>query len=152
MFLVLLGKKKKEKPLIYPVHVLLKHFRLCGWQRSIYTYLIKFQSIPNFYFFMFPYLFIPSLPFKIFLKIIPYICLFIFSIHFVLTSTHPVYPVFALGNDDSPTMTTTMTTESVNICWAFAMFHMLWLPFFLSFHLYFSPCTDTFVLYFELWK
>ena len=41
-------------------------------------------------------------------------CLFIFSIHFILTSTHPIYSTFALGNNDSPTTTKTMMTKSVN--------------------------------------
>ena len=45
-------------------------------------------------------------------------CLFIFSIHFILTSTHPIYSTFALGNNDSPTTTKTMINQLIllSIC------------------------------------
>lgn len=36
IFCVLLVLKKKNNPLIYAATILLKHFRLCGWQSSIY--------------------------------------------------------------------------------------------------------------------
>lgn len=65
-------------------------------------------------------------------------------------SAHPNDPIFTLGNDDNP-VTITITTQPINLCWAFAVYQMLLLPFFLFSHLSLSPSMGTFVSYFEQW-
>lgn len=146
-------KKKKQKNSSYLCNTCTSKALRALWLTLIYIFLSnqvpKHYSLSNIYFFTSPYLyFLPLFPFFQLSKIFHYIYLFVFSIHFVVISTHPADPIFTLGNDDTP-MTTTITTQSINICWTFAVYQMLLLSFFPFSLLCFSPSMDTFALYFE---